>query len=113
MLEKIPHNATGIEPKRINGTGVLAQRTFWLGAGNDLYRNAVRFEKNPGSLMVAVNEWTDYFNVRINQLALRAGTEVILKVRPSQHSTSEGFKDMSLEDRGCRFTHENEVCSSV
>ena len=97
----------------INGTGVLAQRTFWLNAGNNLYGNAGKFKKEPGSLMVAVNEWTDYFNVKINQLALRAGTEVIVKVRPTQHSTSEDFKDLSLEDRGCRFTHENEVCSSL
>lgn len=68
------------------------------------------FEREePAHLMVAINEWTDYFNVRINQLDVRAGTEVILKVRPTQHSTSEGFKSLTLEERRCRFKHENEV----
>ena len=61
------------------------------------------------SLMVAINEWTDYFNVRINKLDLKAGTEVILRVRPTLHSASEDFAGLSLKDRGCRFTHENEV----
>ena len=69
--------------------------------------------KEPGTLMVAVNEWTDYYNVRINQLDLRSGTEVILKVRPTQHTTSESFKALSLEERKCRFTHENEVYHCV
>ena len=96
----------------INGTGVLAQRTFWLNAGNNLYGNAGKFKKEPGSLMVAVNEWTDYFNVRMNHLDLRAGTEVIMRVRPTQHSTSEDFRALSLEKRKCRLMHENEVCSS-
>ena len=110
-MEKTPHHKTGIEPKRINGTGVLAQRTFWLDAGNKLYRNAVKFKKDPGTLMIAINEWTNYYNVRINQLELRAGMEVILRVRPILHLASEAFEDLSLEERKCRFMYENEVCS--
>ena len=88
---------------------MLAQRTFWLDAGNNLYDNVGKFKKEPGSLMVALNEWTDYFNVRINHLDLRAGTEVIIRVRPTQHSTSEDFRALSLKDRGCKLKHENEV----
>ena len=65
------------------------------------------------SLMVAINGWTDYFNVRRSQLKLRAGTEVILRVKPTQHSASEDFAALSLEERGCRFTHENKVGSSI
>ena len=91
---------------------MLAQRTFWLDARNNLIGNAGRFKKEPGTLMVAVNEWTDYFNVRMNQLDLRAGTEVIMRVRPTQHLTSEDFRALSLEKRKCRLSHENEVCSS-
>ena len=88
---------------------MLAQRTFWLDAGNNLGDNVGKFKKEPGSLIVALNEWTDYFNVRINQLDLRAGTEVIIRVRPTQHSTSKDFRDLSLKERKCKLKHENEV----
>ena len=88
---------------------MLAQRTFWLDASNNLLDNVAKFKKEPGSLMVALNEWTDYFNVRINQLDLKAGTEVIMRVRPIQHTTSKDFRALSLEERKCRLMHENEV----
>ena len=94
----------------INGTGKISQRTFWLDAGNKFVDSVTRHRKKKGRLMVAINDWSTYFNVHINQVDLRAGTEVVIKVKPTEHSTSQGFRELAIEERKCRFTHENEVC---
>ena len=97
-----------IKPGMINGTGKISQKTMWLDAGNK-ERYVTSFVKE-GSLMVAINGWQTYFDVRINQLDLRAGTEVNIKVKPVVHDTSADFKRLSLDDRKCRFMDEVEVC---
>ena len=83
--------------------------TFWLDAGNKFIDSVTNRKKKKGNLLLALNNWSTYFNVHINQVDLRAGTEVIVKITPVEHSTSQEFRDLSIEDRKCRYTHENEV----
>ena len=98
-----------IKPHMIDGTGKISQMTMWLDAGNKYPDNINSFQKEEGSLMVAVNGWQTYYDVRINQLDLRAGTDVTIKVKPVVHSTSAYFKTLNLDDRKCRFMDELEV----
>ena len=47
-LKNSSQNSIGIRPKLINGTGVLAERTFWLDAGNKLQGSTAKFKKQSG-----------------------------------------------------------------
>ena len=98
-----------IKPHMINGTGKISQITMWLDAGNKYLNNVESVEKDEGGLMVAINDWQTYYDVRINQLDLRAGTDVIIKVKPVVHSTTTDFKSLKLDDRKCRFMNEQVV----
>ena len=97
------------EPKLINGTGKLFETTMWLNAANKFTANVNSFDKQEGKLILAVNHWLTYYSVRVNQLELRPGTEVIIKVKPVKHSTSTQFKALSKNDRNCSFKEELEV----
>ena len=48
--------------------------TFWLDAQDKSKFNSDSFQKNRGNLAVAINEWGKFFDVRLNQIELRAGT---------------------------------------
>ena len=59
------------------------------------------YEATRGSAFVAINEWLSYFNVRMEQIEVRAGTEVIIKVEPVHHIVSEEFSILEVEERHC------------
>ena len=65
-----------------------------------------------GSAFVAINEWLSYFNVRMKQVEVRAGTEVIMKVEPVHHVVSEEFKILVQEERGCLLQDEQVLIPS-
>ena len=65
-----------------------------------------------GSALLAINEWLSYFNVRMKQIQVRAGTEVIIKVDPVHNVVSDAFRNLDREERGC-LLHDEEVCSSL
>ena len=67
------------------------------------------FTKKKGEILISINEWLSYYNVRINKLKFNAGTEVLIKVKPIKHTTSANFRALSMDKRQCRFPHENEV----
>ena len=96
-------------PKRINGTGKIYQRTLWLNAADKSLDNVKRFAKKKGKLLLAFNDWRTYFDVRVNQLELRAGTDVTVKLRPIKHTTSVGFRGLTIDQRECRYEWEQEV----
>lgn len=99
-----------ITPLIINGTGKISEITMWLDASNkNPAENMYLFEKEQGGLIVAINAWNQYYDVRINQLDLRAGSEVIIKVEPVVHYASDDFRRQNLNDRKCRFKDELKV----
>ncbi len=63
----------------------------------------------PGSAKVAVNEWTSYYNVRSNEISLKAGTEVVVALKPTNHIATEDVKVLTVEERKCRLRNEREV----
>ena len=98
-----------VKPKNITGTGKISQMTMWLDASYKHYDTMDSFENREGSIIVAINAWQTYYDVRINQLDLRAGTDVVIKVEPVVHSTSSEFKTLKLDERKCRYSDEIEV----
>ena len=96
-------------PKSINGTGQISQLTLWLNAKNNYLENAMSFQALRGKLTVALNDWQTYYNVRINQLKLTAGTEVTVGIKPMKHLASREFRTLTQDVRQCRFRDEQEV----
>ena len=70
------------------------------------------FQATRGSAFVAINEWLSYFNVRMKQIEVRAGTEVIIKMEPVHHIVSEDFRNLVQEERQC-LLHEEEVYNAL
>ena len=101
-----------IKPNNITGTGKISQTTMWLDAGNMGMKNlnfGGRRKREEGSLILAIGAWQTYYDVRINQLDLRAGTDVVVKIKPVVHSVSDDFKTLTLDERKCRFPDEIKV----
>ena len=65
--------------------------------------------KRKGKILIAVNEWLTFYNVRVNQLSLITGREILLKIKPTQHTASQSVKSLPIESRKCRLTTENHV----
>ena len=65
--------------------------------------------KKKGTIMVAINEWLTFYNVRVNQINLMTGREMLVKVKPIQHTASDRVKDLSIKSRKCRLPTENHV----
>ena len=101
------------DPIMIDGTGKISQMTFWLDAQDKFRSNSNSFRKNRGSLAVAINEWRKFFDVRLNQIELRAGTEAIIKLEPVVQSSTPAFEGLSIASRKCRFLHENKARKST
>ena len=104
----IDPRAEKLEPHTITGSGKISQIVMWLDS-----ENKDPLEKDEGSLMIALNSWQTYYDVRINQIELRAGKDIVIKVEPVVHSTSLDFKGLSLKDRKCRFVDEQEVFQDI
>ena len=62
-----------------------------------------------GSAKVSVNEWTSYFNLRSNEISLRAGTELMISLKPTSHVASEDVMALDVTKRNCRIGHEGHV----
>ena len=99
-----------IKPDMIQGTGKISETTMWLDARiSNSILSLQKINNERGKLQVSINEWLSYYNVLINQLEFRAGTEVIIKVKPSVHRTSPNFKELPIEKRKCLYMNENQV----
>jgi hypothetical protein len=62
-----------------------------------------------GKLLIAFNEWMSYYNVRMNNLELRAGREMIVKVKMVDHVASERIRGLNIDSRNCLFINEQQV----
>ena len=69
--------------------------------------------KRKGKILIAVNEWLTFYNVRVNQLNLITGREMLLKIKPTQHTASQSVKSLPIESRKCRLTTENHVNNNI
>ena len=112
-MEELKHSfdprLAQVSPKMIMGTGKIFQRTLWLNAADKSSQNVERFIKKKGKLLLTFNDWRTYFDVRVNQLELRSGTDVTVKLRIVKHTTSEAFKKLTIDKRQCRYEWEQEV----
>ncbi len=67
------------------------------------------FPRRKGSASIAVNEWTSYFNVRMNQFEVLGGQQVIVKVKPVSHIATDAFRQLDPDERNCLFPYERAV----
>ncbi len=69
--------------------------------------------KRKGSAVIAVNDWTSYYNVRMNHLNIVAGREIVVKVKPSPHISTKRFKSLGVDKRECLLPHERNEASDI
>ena len=74
-----------------------------------LRNHAINLPKKKATARVAINEYLNPFNVRINHLELVAGREAIIKIKPTRHVATEGFAELDVKHRKCLFPNENPV----
>ncbi len=91
----------GYKSIKIAGSGSMYETEFWLNA-----RSGTDQGRTQGEMSIAINNWVDHFSVRGNRLIVRAGRNYNLKLYPTVHTASDGFKDIDLEKRRCRFQDE-------
>ncbi len=63
----------------------------------------VALPKRRGETTVAFNEWLSYYNVRLNQVKVLAGQEVIVKLKPARHVATHNIETLEPEKRRCFF----------
>ncbi len=66
-------------------------------------------EKTKGSALVAINEWSSFFNVRTKPVQVLAGQSIQIKIKPTVHVASDEFKKLGVDQRKCLFPHERTV----
>ena len=57
-------------------------------------------------IRIAVNHPNEFFNVDDNSVEVEPGTEVLIRVQPTELITDEGVIDLPIEKRGCRLESE-------
>ncbi len=61
------------------------------------------------SALVAINEWMSYFNVRWNHFEITGGKEILLTIKPVEHTGSDKFRALDIATRKCRYPDETQV----
>ena len=61
-----------------------------------------KVEKSPLPVTLAVNEFSKFFSVRGNNIRLRPGEEVTLRIKQVQHVATENYRALGLDTRQCR-----------
>ena len=109
----IYHNGTS-EVANISGSGKYLERSIWLNVKpHQACTNASKATgscgdaSSKGYAIASLNNWRDFFSVVPNSIEVFAGSETVLKVRPVMHVASSNFRDLTLENRKCRFSNEN------
>ena len=100
------------------GIGKYNIKIFWITLLIfHLFRSSTNLNeglyKRKGKILIAVNEWLTFYNVRVNQINLITGREILLKIKPTQHTASDSVKALSVKSRNCRLTTENHVSFDV
>ncbi len=80
---------------------------MWLDARDLTEPFVVTKAKRPRPMTLAINEHSNYFNVRASNVDLVPGHEVSLRIKQTQHVATPNFKSQSLATRRCRFANEN------
>jgi hypothetical protein len=120
-LSKIFKPSTGVEefmhifdhkegnPINISGSGNHFRTTVWLDARDmATWRGGSQaLTRSPKPMILAVNEFSNFFNVRSSNVNLIPGQHTSLRVKQVQHIATENFKSLPLETRQCRLFDEN------
>ncbi len=108
MLDALDHMGTG-ETKKVPGSGNRFKTELWLDASDRTasFMFPVTTSSRPVPMTLAVNQLANFFSVRSNNVQLKAGEEVMLRIKQVQHVATADFKGQTLATRQCRFPSEN------
>lgn len=85
----------------ISISGKVGEKEFWFDASPKDYSNYGHGKGKRGKLIVAVNEYSNYFNVKLNHVVLEAGLHMTIGVKPTIHTYSQNFKALPKDTRKC------------
>jgi hypothetical protein len=97
------------KPRNISGSGNHFRTTVWLDARDkaSLRSGFQALKRSPTPMILAVNEYSNFFNVRSSNVNLIPGQHTSLRIKQVQHITTESFRALSLGTRQCRLLNEN------
>jgi hypothetical protein len=97
------------EPRNISGSGNHFRTTVWLDARDkaSLRSGSQALKASPKPMILAVNEFSNFFNVRSSNVNLIPGMHTSLRIKQVQHVTTESFRALALGTRQCRLLDEN------
>ncbi len=107
MLDALDH-ASG-DARKVPGSGNRFKTELWLDASDRT--SSFMFPRtdrgHPVPMTLAVNQLANFFSVRSNNIELKAGEEVTLRIKQIQYVATTDFREQTLETRQCRFPSEN------
>jgi hypothetical protein len=97
------------DPRNISGSGNHFRTTVWLDARDkaSLRSGSQALKASPKPMILAVNEFSNFFNVRSSNVNLIPGMHTSLRIKQVQHVTTESFRALALGTRQCRLLDEN------
>jgi hypothetical protein len=97
------------ERRNISGSGNHFRTNVWLDARDkaSLRSGTYALKRSPTPMILAVNEFSNFFNVRSSNVNLLPGQHTSLRIKQVQHVTTESFRALSLKTRQCRLLDEN------
>ena len=101
--------ASDIRALKINGTGSANQKTFWLNLADRTFNDIVPVNRKRNSVLVAINDWLTYYNVRTKPIEIFSGDVVKVVVEPTSHVATERVAAVDRRSRRCLFPGEVKV----
>ncbi len=81
---------------------------MWLDAGDPTTSILIpTVQKRSAPLLLSINGFGDFFSMRSNNVELKAGEEVMLRIKQLEHVATSAFREQALSARKCRFHNEN------
>ncbi len=102
------------EPELVKGTGQSHRKDFWIYVGDRTLKNEIPTQpRAKGSAVISINEWSTYYNVRLNSLEVLAGQHVVISLMPVAHATTPSFRELSVADRKCLYPEDTEAMNAI
>ena len=99
-------------PKKVPGGGKRYATELWLDARDTTSLRSVPITQNTKArkMLVALNEYQKYFYTTAKYDYLEPGKHTTIRIKQVQNIATSRFMHLELENRKCRFPHENPGC---
>ena len=90
------------DPVKLRNVGNVYKMHITL----DSHQSKLGFEKSEGSFSISLNARNEYMKSIDEEIKISLGYHTSIRVTPKQFKSTDSFKKLSLEKRGCQYEHE-------